>query len=154
MSCVFCRHSCRAGDSLLVVRCGHFRLTLCISHRFNKVNGPMTLVFVYFQRVSLSCLANCSADFDRGCSTFQRRMVDVMCCITFAAIGTSEANASGLNHLHEKVRVINAVFWHVFRVIWIGDVISDMCDKRAQVSRMRPSLLHCAARESLFCSIC
>ncbi len=138
--------NCRAGHSMEVISCGRFRLAHCISHGCSVDNGPMTLIYIYFQGVLHFDLASCAAKCDRGCATLQRNKVGIMWCITLAAIGTSETNASGSNHVHEKAPVISGVFGHLSQVIVIGDVTADMCDRYAQVSWMCSSLLHCASR--------
>ncbi len=120
---------------------GHFRLTHCISHRFSKISGSMTLASYTFSVFLCFVLSNCSAECDRGCTASRRRVVGVRCCTTVIAIGASETNVSGLNHTREKVPVICAVLWPLFRLIVIGDVVAAMCGRRAQVGLTRPSLL-------------
>ncbi len=80
----------------------------------------MMLIFLCFRRVLHLVLSNCFAESDRGCATFQRRMVALRRCATSVTTGTREANVSVFNHVHEKVHATNAVFGHLFRVVVIS----------------------------------
>ncbi len=72
----------------------------------------MALAFCLFNVFFITVLWNYCAECDRACAACRRRLVGVTCCVTFPVIDTSETNASGLNHVREKVSLINSVLGH------------------------------------------
>ncbi len=110
----------------------------------------MMPLLLRFQRIFHFVLKSCSVERDRGCATQLRYLIDVRWFYCITVVGMSENNAAGLNHVHEKVCVVNAVLGRLFRAIVISAVFPDICDRRVQISQMRPSLLRCVLCQSLF----